>query len=111
MPWYSMSQSGLIVRGTEPARSRQHLMLMLANTLEQAAKQEDDPDEAAHEAGSVLHEKGILSAPPGSLTELLDLARMDDQLADWLGAAAELPLRETEAPEPDPSLWDLAEMA
>lgn len=111
MPWYSLSGSGLIVRGNRPAPSLGTLQAMFSNTLEQAAKPEADPDEAAREAGGVLYDKGILSEPPGNLKELLDLAEADDRVAGWLADVAEFPLNETETPDPEPSLWDLAVMA
>ncbi|QVL49219.1 MAG: hypothetical protein KFB96_01425 [Thiocapsa sp.] len=86
-------------------------MLALANTLEQAAKLEQDPEAAAREAGWILYQKGILSTPPGSLKELLDLATADDHLAEWLSGMTDYPLAETETPDPEPDLFDLAVMA
>jgi hypothetical protein len=86
-------------------------MLALSNTLEQAAKLEDDPEAAAREAGAILYQKGALSTPPGSLKELLDLAEMDDPLGDWLSGMTNFPLNETETPTPEPTLLDLAVMA
>lgn len=111
MPWYSLSGSGLIVRGNRPASKLGVLQAMFSNTLEQAAKQEAEPDAAAVEAGGILYEKGIMSEPPSSLKELLDLAEADDRVASWLADVAEFPLNATETPDPEPNLLDLAVMA
>ena len=112
MPWYSLSESGLILRGKSPPKDSARAQMMLANTLEQAAKLEADPEAAAVEAGRLLHQKGVLSVPAGNLKELLDLAELDDQAREWLSVATDYPPPEaSRARESAPTLLDLAEMA
>jgi hypothetical protein len=112
MPWYSLSESGLILLDNSPPTDSGDAQMALANTLEQAAKLEDDPEAAAVEAGRLLYQKGVLSVPAGNLKELLDLAEDDYQAQEWLAVAADYPLTETDRQgEADPTLLDLAEMA
>lgn len=112
MPWYSLSESGLILRGKSPPKDSAKAQMMLANTLEQAAKLEDDPEAAAVAAGGLLHQKGVLSVPAGDLEELLNLAELDYRAREWLSAVTDYPLTEADRQgEGDPTLLDLAEMA
>lgn len=115
MPWYRLSESGLILLDNSPPTDSADAQMALANTLEQASKLEDDPEAAeaaAVEAGRLLYQKGVLSTTAGSLKELLDLAEDDYQVQEWLAVAADYPLKETDRQgEGDPTLLDLAEMA
>jgi len=108
MSWYQLQGSGLIVRDKAPEKGWSGLMLALANTLDQASKLEEDPDEAAAAVGAELYNQGITLEPAGNLRELLDQAMQDEHLESWLMGLGSLPTVKVDDPNPEPDLWTVA---
>jgi hypothetical protein len=59
MPWYRLQDSALTLLGNRPQKTLTDLRLALSNTLEQAAKLEEDPDAAAAAVGQELYDQGL----------------------------------------------------
>lgn len=111
MSWYRLQESGLTVRGNSPPESWGDMLLMVANTVYQEIKDDEDKDAQARLASQMLYEKGMMTEPVETLDEFLAQLENDGRLIDAIQMAGSLPAEEVEGPDapmtPESLAWML----